>query len=135
MSSYVGETTLREMTLEVMRTHVPAVTGIRLVSIRGPVRPGNWRVEWINVLAGDYGAARDLADELEASRRWIMVPDGHALDGQVRQGDGAPLERRSPRLEKPELRRPRRDDPVRIMAVLFFAGCHDPHHGIRQRTL
>lgn len=49
----------------------------------GPYRTGNWRVDWLNVLAEDYGAARDLADELETKGHWIMVPDGHMLDGQV----------------------------------------------------
>ena len=63
--------------------HAPSVTDIRLVRLPGPFRPGNWRVEWINVLCEDYGPARDMADELEAMRHWIMIPDRHVLDGQV----------------------------------------------------
>ena len=82
MVAYVSETPLREMTLEVMRMTVPTVTDIRIEDIPGPFRVRNWRIDWINVLAEDYGRARDLADQLEAERRWIMVPDGHALDGQ-----------------------------------------------------
>ena len=46
-------------------------------------RPQNWRIGKLDVLAEDYGAARDKADELEAKRHWILVPDGHVLDGQV----------------------------------------------------
>ena len=71
------------MILELIRMHVPSVTDLRLDALRGPYRAGNWRVEWLNVPVEDYGAARDIADAIEAKRHWIMVPDGHALEGQV----------------------------------------------------
>ncbi len=80
---YVAETSLRSMILEVIRMHVPTVTDLRLGASRGPYRVGNWHVDWLNVPAEDYGAARDIADELEAKGHWILVPDGNALDGQV----------------------------------------------------
>ena len=80
---YVAETSLRAMTLEVIRMHVPTVTDLRLGASRGPYRVGNWRVGCLNMPAEDYGAARDIADELESKGHWILVPDGHVLDGQV----------------------------------------------------
>lgn len=81
MARYLSATTLREMTLEQVRTHVPSVTDLRLGAKRGPYRPGNWHVEWLNVPVEDYGAARDAADMLQGKRHWIMVPDSHPLDG------------------------------------------------------
>ena len=80
---YVAEARLRAITLEAIRMHVPSVTDLRLVASRGPYRIGNWRVDWLNVPVEDYGAARDMADELEAKGHSIMVPDEHVLDGQV----------------------------------------------------
>ncbi len=83
MALYVAESTLRDLTLEVLRTNVPSLTALRLDAIRGPFRLRNWRVDWLDVPAVDYGAARDKADELEAMDHWILVPEGHPLHGQV----------------------------------------------------
>ena len=80
---YVSESGLRSMMLELIRTHVKSITDLRLAGSRGPFRYGNWCIEWLNVPVEDYGAARDVADMLESKRHWIMVPDGHPLDGQV----------------------------------------------------
>ena len=83
MANYAGATILLEMTLEVLRSRVFSVRAIRLEAVPGPLRPGNWRITWIDVLALDYGRARDVADELEAKGHWILVPDGHPLEGRV----------------------------------------------------
>ena len=61
----------------------PSCIGFDLHPSPGPFRPQNWRIGKLQVLASDYGAARDKADELEAMRQWILLPDGHVLDGQV----------------------------------------------------
>ena len=55
---YVAASRLRAMILELIRMHVPSVTDLRLNAHRGPYRAGNWQVEWLNVPAEDYGAAR-----------------------------------------------------------------------------
>jgi len=80
MVIYAGETTLINMILEVLRSRVVSVRWIRLEAFRGPLRPGNWRIMWIDVLAPDYGRFRDLADELDAKGHWIRVPDGHPFE-------------------------------------------------------
>ena len=71
------------MMLELVRMDAPSCIGLHLKPLPGPFRPQNWRIGKLDVLAEDYGAARDKADELEAMRHWILVPDGHVLDGQV----------------------------------------------------
>ena len=87
---YVAETSLRAITLKVIRMHVASVTGTRLVAAPGPYRVSNWQVDWLNVLAQDYGAARDIADELEEKGHWILVPDRHTFDpADIRVGGGA----------------------------------------------
>ena len=71
------------MMLELVRMDAPSCIGLHLEALPSPFRPQNWRIGKLDVLATDYGAARDKADELEAMRHWILVPDGHVLDGQV----------------------------------------------------
>ena len=69
--------------LELVRMHAPSCIGLYIDPLPGPFRPQNWRIGKLDVLAKDYSAARDKADALQAMRHWIMVPDGHMLDGQV----------------------------------------------------
>ena len=80
---YVAESQLRTMMIELVRMGAPSCTWLHIEALPGPFRPQNWRIAKLDVLAEDYGAARDRADELEAKNHWIMVPDGHMLDGQV----------------------------------------------------
>ena len=80
---YVAASLRRDMMLHLIRIPAPTCIGLNLETLRGPFRPQNWRIGKLQVLAPDYGAARDKADELEAMRQWILVPDGHVLDGQV----------------------------------------------------
>lgn len=82
-SSYVAHSILRDMMLEIVRMVAPSCESLVLVRVPGPFRPQNWRISTLDVLAHDYSAARDKADELQAMRQWICVPDGHQLDGQV----------------------------------------------------
>ena len=83
MASYAAATVLQGIILELLRLHVPSVVDVRIARLPGPFRPCNWTIEWMDVLAEDYGRARDKADELQAKGHLIMVPDGHKLDGQV----------------------------------------------------
>ena len=69
--------------LELMRMEAPSCAGLCIEALPGPFRPQNWRIGKIDVLVEDYGAARDRAVELESMRHWILVPDGHVLEGQV----------------------------------------------------
>ncbi len=80
---YVAESRLRGMMLELVRMDAPSCLGVCIEALPGPFRPQNWRIGKIDVRTEDYGAARDKADELQAMRHWILVPDGHVLDGQV----------------------------------------------------
>ena len=80
---YVASSRLRDMVLELVRMAAPSCIGLDLETFPGPFRPQNWRIGKLQVLAPDYGAARDKADALQALRQWILVPDGHVLDGQV----------------------------------------------------
>ena len=78
---HVAEGQLRTMMLQLVRMNAPSCIGLHLEALPGPFRPQNWRIGKLDVLAEHYGTARDKADELEAKRHWILVPDGHALDG------------------------------------------------------
>lgn len=80
---YCSQSTLRAIVLEIMRFEVPGVRDLKLEYVRHPFQPANWRVVWLQVSDENYGRARDRADTLDALRHWIMVPDGHVLDGQV----------------------------------------------------
>ena len=80
---YVAASRLRAIMIELVRMDAPSCIDLRLEHLQGPFRPQNWRIAKLDVLATDYGAARDKADELEAMRHWILVPDEHVLDGQV----------------------------------------------------
>ena len=80
---YVAETMLLTLALEIVRMVAPTCIGFDLHLLPGPLRWQNWRIGKLDVGVEDYGAARDKADEMEAARNWIMVPDGHPLDGQV----------------------------------------------------
>ena len=82
-SSYCIESRLRAMMLDLVRLVAPSCIGLEIKTLPGPFRSQNWRIGQLQVLAADYGKARDKADELEAMRHWICVPDGHQLDGQV----------------------------------------------------
>lgn len=82
-SSYCARSRLRAMMIELVRMEAPSCIGLHLEPIPGPFRPQNWHIGKLDVLAKDYAAARDKADELQAMRHWILVPDDHALDGQV----------------------------------------------------
>ena len=78
---YVAESMLRTLALEIIRMVAPTCIAIEVHQLPGPFRPQNWRIGKLDVGVEDYGAARDKADEMEAARNWIMVPDGHPLDG------------------------------------------------------
>ena len=80
---YVAAYRLRAMMLDAVRIAAPSCIGLHLQPFPGPFRPQNWRIGKLQVLAPDYGAARDKADEFEAKQQWILVPDRHVLDGQV----------------------------------------------------
>ena len=69
--------------LELVRMEAPSCIGLVIEATPGPFRPQNWRIARLDVLAEHYAAARDKADELEAMDHWILVPDGHPLNGQV----------------------------------------------------
>lgn len=71
------------MMLELVRMDAPTCTGLQILVLPGPFRRQNWRIGKLDVLAEHYGVARDKADQLEAMRHWIAIPDGHPLDGQV----------------------------------------------------
>ena len=71
------------MMLGLVRMEAPSCIGLRLGAFPGPFRPQKLRIDKLDVLAEDYGSARDKADQLEAMRQWIFVPDGHLLDEQV----------------------------------------------------
>ena len=82
-SSYCAESALRAMVLDLIRMAAPSCRALEMHRLPGPFRPGNWRIGKLDVLVQDYGAARDRADELATKGDWIMVPDGHPLDGQI----------------------------------------------------
>ncbi len=79
---YVAETMLRTLALEIIRVVAPTCIGFELEQLPGPYRWQNWRIGKLDVGVEHYGAARDKADALQEAQLWIMVPDGHPLDGQ-----------------------------------------------------
>ena len=75
MPSYAAASVLRGMILEILHTHVSSVIDLRIERLPGPFRPCNWKVEWLNVLAEDYGRARDKADDARVGGAVWVSPD------------------------------------------------------------
>ena len=53
--------------LELVRMEAKSCISFHLEPLSGPFRPQNWRIAKLDVLAKDYGAARDKANQLKAS--------------------------------------------------------------------
>ena len=105
MLIYVGETTLLEMVLEVLRSRVVSVRALSLETIPVPFVPAIGRITWIDVLPPDYGRARDVADVLEARGHWILVPDGTRSKGRCSARKALEGESAGPRCDGIGLRR------------------------------
>ncbi len=69
----------------------PTGIGFEPERLPGPYHWQNWRIGKLDVGIENYGAARDKADEMEAVRNWIMVPDGDPLSGQPYEGERGSL--------------------------------------------